>query len=55
MEAVLRTIMDGQATGKHGGFTAEQMVELDRRMAEADPEYADPIEVESVFRRHGVA
>ena len=52
VEEILEAIMhdDGEA-----GFTPEQLAELDRRLAEPDPQYADPEDVEAIFRRRGVA
>jgi hypothetical protein len=52
VEEVLEGLMDGDV---EGDFTAEQLAELDRRLADPNPRYADREEVEALFRRHGVS
>ena len=49
IDAILASIMDPESPEFE--FTAEELAELDRRMADPDPKYADPTEVEAVFRR----
>jgi len=53
VEEVLAALMDRESDDH--GLTPEQLAELDRRMAEPNPEYADPSEVEAIFRRYNVA
>jgi putative addiction module component (TIGR02574 family) len=36
-------------------LSPEQLAELDRRMADPNPEYADPAEVEAFFARYRAA
>jgi hypothetical protein len=50
VETLLASIMDAHA----GEFdlTVEELAELDRRMAGPNPEYADPAEIEAIFRRY---
>jgi hypothetical protein len=50
IEALLASIMDAHA----GEFdlTVEELAELDRRLADPNREYADPAEIEAIFRRY---
>lgn len=50
MESLLASIVDAHAGDF--GLTAEESVEIDRRMAAPDPEYADSAEVQAIFRRY---
>ncbi|QGN54787.1 hypothetical protein [Novosphingobium sp. Gsoil 351] len=49
IDEILAAIMDSD--DPEFGFTPDELAELDRRMADPDPQYADPAEVEAVFRR----
>jgi len=51
MEEVLEDLM---ADSAEEDFTPDQLTELERRLADPDPKYADPEAVEALFRRHGV-
>ncbi|HEX7712030.1 MAG TPA: hypothetical protein VF418_13950 [Sphingomonadaceae bacterium] len=51
VEEVLEGLME---EGVEGDFTPEQLAELDRRLADPNPRYANPEDVEAIFRRHGV-
>jgi len=50
VESLLASIMYGRSVEFE--LTAEEEAELDRRMAEPDPEYAGPEEIEAIFRRY---
>lgn len=49
-EEALDELMD--AYSPEYDFTEAEMAELERRMADPNPEYADPAEVEAIFRRY---
>lgn len=49
VEDVLEAIMNAAEPGVE--FSATELAELDRRMAEPDPRYASGNEVESLFQR----
>ena len=49
-EELLADLMAGENTD--GEFTAAELAELERRMADPSPKYADPEEVEAIFRRY---
>jgi len=48
IEDILASIMAGNEAA---AFSAEQLAEIDRRLAEEDPEYATEEEVAAVFQR----
>ena len=50
VESLLASIMNGHAAEFE--LTPEELTELDRRMADPNPEYADPAEIEAIFRRY---
>lgn len=53
IEELLADIMESE--GADCDFTPEQLAELDRRMADPNPEYASPEEVEAFFARYRTA
>jgi hypothetical protein len=49
IDEILASIMDSESPEFE--FTEEELAELHRRMADPNPQYATPAEVEAVFRR----
>jgi hypothetical protein len=49
IDEILASIMDSESP--EFDFTEEELAELGRRMADPNPQYATPAEVEAVFRR----
>ena len=46
-EELLADLMAGESSD--GEFTPEELAELDRRMADPNPEYADPKDIAAIF------
>ncbi len=54
--AVLADLLSGiMASEADRELSPEQLAELDRRMADPNPEYADPAEMEAFFARYRAA
>lgn len=49
MDEALAALMDQFSSGPD--FTPAEMAEIERRMAEPDPEYADPADIARIFGR----
>jgi hypothetical protein len=47
IDEALTALMD-QLSGEHD-FTAAELAEIERRMAEPNPEYADPADITRIF------
>ena len=49
IEEILESIMESDSA--EFVFTDEELEEIDRRLADPNPQYADPAEIEAIFRR----
>ena len=47
IEELLADLMAGENTA--GEFSAEELAELERRMADPNPQYADPKDIAAIF------